>query len=141
MTAETATRPTQTEAMKRTRNTVQRRAVLDAVRALGDAHPTAADVFARVRLTEPNLSLATVYRALDALVERREIGRDFVGNVARYDVSANPHHHVVCKVCGGVSDLAAELPAAAVRRLRAAAGDYALELDAIQFAGVCPDCR
>ncbi|MBC8142048.1 MAG: transcriptional repressor [Armatimonadetes bacterium] len=126
---------------KRTRNTVQRRAVLCAVRALGDSHPAAADVFAHLRETAPGLSLATVYRALDALVSQKEIGRDFVANIARYDVSATPHHHTVCRVCGSVSDLNAPLPAATVRRLQNAANGFQLDLDAVQFSGVCATCR
>ncbi len=138
MTAETTTQPT--EITKRTRNTVQRRAVLDAVRLLGAIHPTASDIFIQVRQVAPTLSLATVYRALDALVEQKEIGRDFVGNVARYDVSATPHHHIVCRHCGSVSDMNTALPAATVRQLRAAANGYTLELNSIQFSGICPSC-
>lgn len=128
------------ETTKRTRNTVQRRAVLQAVRTLGAAHPTAADIFAQVRQIAPGLSLATVYRALDALVEQREIGRDFVANVARYDVSAIPHHHMVCRQCGSVADLNMPLPANTVRQLQSAANGYTLDLRSIQFNGTCPDC-
>lgn len=136
-----ATVPETTAPVKRTRNTVQRRAVLCAVRALGDSHPTAADVFAYLQNVAPGLSLATVYRALDALVLQREIGRDFVANVARYDVSATPHHHVVCRVCGIVSDMNAALPPATVRLLQTAANGFQLCLDAVQFSGVCAVCR
>ena len=128
------------EITKRTRNTVQRRAVLQAVRTLGTVHPTASDIFAEVREYAPGLSLATVYRALDALVEQQEIGRGFVGNVARYDVSASPHHHIVCRHCGSVADMNIPLPAATVRRLQSAANGYTLNLESIQFTGACPVC-
>jgi Fur family ferric uptake transcriptional regulator len=81
-----------------------------------------------------------VYRALDALVEQREIGRDFVANVARYDVSATPHHHMVCRQCGAVADLNMPLPTSTVRRLCSAANGYTLDLRSIQFSGMCPTC-
>ena len=136
----TTTAPPDDTATRRTRNTVQRRAVLCAVRTLGAKHPTAADVYAQVRVAAPGLSLATVYRALDALVAQKQVGRDFVANVARYDVSAVPHHHVVCRECGKVSDLHVPLPAAIVRRLQFAAEGFTLSLDAVQFAGTCADC-
>ena len=129
-----------TKFVKRTRNTVQRRAVLEAVRALGATHPTAADIFTQVRRSEPNLSLATVYRALDALVEQHEIGRSYIEQVARYDVSPLPHHHIVCRLCNNIVDMESPLPLAAVRRLKAASKGFALDLDAIQFTGVCPNC-
>ncbi|MBC8136322.1 MAG: transcriptional repressor [Fibrella sp.] len=128
------------ETPKRTRNTIQRRAVLQAVRVLGATHPTAADIFAEVRQIAPGLSLATVYRALDALVEQQQIGRGFVANVARYDVSASPHHHIVCQQCGSVADMCAPLPPATVRRLQSAANGYVLKLDSVQFPGICPAC-
>ena len=136
----TADNPTSNTITRRTRNTVQRRAVLQAIRTLGTIHPTASDVFARVRETTPTMSLATVYRALDALVDQQEIGRGFVGNVARYDVSASPHHHIVCRDCGSVADMNTPLPAGTVRLLRSAANGYALNLESIQFTGTCPAC-
>ncbi|HVK03259.1 MAG TPA: transcriptional repressor [Armatimonadaceae bacterium] len=128
--------------MKRTRNTVQRRAVLEAVRSLGasGAHPTAADVFAEVRCHCPHLSLATVYRALHALVEQREIGETRIENVARYDASPDPHHHVICRSCGAVADVFASLPPLAVRRL-SEASSFALDTHAINFNGTCPGCQ
>jgi Fur family transcriptional regulator, peroxide stress response regulator len=136
-----SSREERNDSSKRTRNTVQRRAVLDTVRALGPSHPSAAEIFATVRQQASSLSLATVYRALDALVEQKAIGRSYVENIARYDVSAAPHHHVVCRVCGRLDDMNIPLPAATVRRLNLAAGGFTLELDAIQFTGVCPGCR
>lgn len=126
--------------MKRTRNTLQRRAVLQSVRDLGGDHPTAGDVWAHVRDAHPQLSLATVYRALHALVEQREIGETRVENVARFDASPIPHHHVVCRECGVIADVTAPLPAAAVRALRAAAPFPLLDLNALQLTGVCADC-
>ena len=52
--------------MKKTRNTAQRRAILSVVERLDDSHPTASEVFSEVRQAHPKLSLATVYRNLEA---------------------------------------------------------------------------
>ena len=51
------------------RLTPQRQAVLDVLRTSPD-HPTAQDVFDRVRRTAPGIGAATVYRALNLLVEQ-----------------------------------------------------------------------
>lgn len=134
---------------QRTRNTAQRKAVLDAVHALAGQHPTAADVFALVRRDHPQLSLATVYRALHALVAQGAVTEVRAENVARYDVgianpspAALPHHHLVCRVCGAVEDVSASaVPAALLRAVASAAGGFALDLHPVQFTGVCASCR
>src|SRR5687768_5194038 len=97
--------------MKRTRNTAQRRAVLDAIHSL-PGHPTAADVFGCVRAAYPHLSLATVYRALHALVEQGSVVEMRIANVSRYDAGPFPHHHIVCSACGSVRDIPLPLPPA-----------------------------
>ena len=127
--------------MKRTRNTVQRRAVLEAVRTLAEAgqHPTAAEVFEQVRLGYPHLSLATVYRALHALAEQGEIGGPHVETHAHYDANPTPHHHAVCRVCGKMEDIFATLPSSAVKRLKEASM-FQLDTEMLHLTGVCPDC-
>nr|CAA9222868.1 Peroxide stress regulator PerR, FUR family [uncultured Armatimonadetes bacterium] len=125
--------------MKRTRNTVQRRAVLDSLLAL-PGHPTAADVFGHVRESYPNLSLATVYRALHALVEQGAVLEMRVENVSRYDGGQTPHHHVVCRACGAVADAPAEaLPTPVLGNLERASG-FVLDRHPVQFTGICPQC-
>ena len=56
------------------RFTRQRAAVFTFLRSV-ECHPTAEQVFAAVRQTLPRISLATVYKALDALVAARVAAR------------------------------------------------------------------
>jgi Fe2+ or Zn2+ uptake regulation protein len=102
-------------------------------------HPTAAEVFTRLKGDHPQMSLATVYRALHALVEQGQIGEARIDNVTRYDASPEPHHHVVCRGCGAVGDVFAPLPPAALRRLREAS-PFALDVRSLHLSGVCPVC-
>jgi Fe2+ or Zn2+ uptake regulation protein len=75
----------------------------------GHSHPTAEQVFAAVRQQIPNISLATVYKALEALVDAGLAARlaDEFGPV-RYDGRAQPHYHLRCQRTGQLCDL--ELP-------------------------------
>lgn len=70
-------------------------------------HPTAEQVFAAVRRSIPNLSLATVYNALEALVEAGLAARiaDDLGGSVRYDGRPQPHYHLRCQRTGEVRDL------------------------------------
>ncbi len=87
------------------RYTRQRQAVLVCLRTANE-HPTAEQVFASVRRHMPNISLATVYKALDALVDAGLANR-IAGDhgPTRYDGRSEPHYHLRCQNSGAVIDL------------------------------------
>ena len=70
------------------------------------AHPTSEQVFDDLRLSHPELGIATDYRNLKALYEHGLIRKLNVGEGAdRYDADISNHYHFVCEECGEVSDL------------------------------------
>ena len=77
-------------------------------RALSDsaAHPTADEIFTSVRIAIPDISLATVYKALETLVSCGLARKLFCGTgPARYDHRTDAHHHARCISCGAVLDV------------------------------------
>src|SRR5579864_9281991 len=76
-----------------------------------ESHPTAQDMFERLRPSFPSMSFATVYNTLDALARAGLTGIVRLpgkrGDAARFDPNAAPHHHAVCDDCGAVVDIAA----------------------------------
>ncbi len=122
------------------RLTTQRMAVF---RALSDdtTHPTADSLYSVVRRTMPSLSLSTVYRILDSLESEGLIRRVSAGNgVARYDANLGSHQHLICRVCGSMTDFEDE----SLSRLRCppiqSAGFSPEELD-IRVIGICRACN
>jgi Fur family transcriptional regulator, peroxide stress response regulator len=91
------------------RCTPQRLAVYDQLGA-GLYHPTAEEVFHAVRVKIPKISLATVYKSLEALVAigaaTRLTAADGTSS-ARYDARSEDHYHFRCLRTGAVSDLPA----------------------------------
>ena len=74
-----------------------------------DSHPTAEQVYHAVRLQIPQISLATVYNALEALVEARLATKITSGDgSARYDCRGEDHYHLRDVETGEVRDLPAE---------------------------------
>ena len=69
-----------------------------------DQHPTAEMIYQWLKPTNPNLSLGTVYRNLNLLVDEGAAVR-MAFPVERYDANVEPHAHFRCQVCGGVFDL------------------------------------
>lgn len=89
------------------RCTPQRFAVYDQLCRFPD-HPTAEDVFQAVRREIPKISLATVYKALEALVTvgaASRLSADDATGSARYDARSEAHYHFRCLRTGSVHDL------------------------------------
>ena len=85
--------------------TRQRAAVYDEL-ARSTGHPTAEDVFRRVRPALPSISLATVYKALEALTASGLLAKIAVPDgSARYDARPDGHYHLRCLKTGVVEDL------------------------------------
>lgn len=90
--------------MKQQRNTRQRQLVLDAVRSRQD-HPTAEQIYQSVRERDAHVSRGTVYRNLNLLCEKQDIYRVVMADCDRFDLRADPHHHMRCVLCGSVVDV------------------------------------
>ena len=69
-------------------------------------HPTAEQVFMRAKKGMADISMATVYNCLDALVKSglvREVNVD--PSAMRYCPNMTDHCHFYCDACGGVFDI------------------------------------
>jgi Fur family transcriptional regulator, peroxide stress response regulator len=89
------------------RCTPQRLAVYDHL-SQSHQHPTAEDVFQSVRSQAPKISLATVYKALEALVQvgvATRLTTGLGGTRSRYDARRDLHYHFRCLRSGTVHDL------------------------------------
>ena len=120
--------------------TAQRQSVFKALE--GDVtHPSAERVHERVRREMPNVSLKTVYQTLNDLADLGAIAVLDVGTgSARFDPNVETtHHHLVCRSCGKVRDVAADLPGLRVSR-RATQG-FEVESAEVVFRGLCDECK
>lgn len=70
------------------------------------SHPSAEDIYRRVQKILPHISLGTVYRNLQRLVQAGTLQMLFLGErVARYDPTLIEHDHFICQRCGRVEDV------------------------------------
>jgi Fur family peroxide stress response transcriptional regulator len=84
--------------------TPQRIAIYRALLEVAD-HPSPEAIYARVRPAMPSLSLATIYKTLEALAKLGLVSElPSTGNARRYDGNADQHHHLVCTRCKRVTD-------------------------------------
>lgn len=104
-------------------------------------HPTAEEVYLAVKRKLPKISLATVYKSLEKLVECGVASKLTYGDAAaRYDIRTDHHYHTRCTSCGKMWDLNPAGGLEVLRQLRPQHGftvqDYRLEL-----LGRCRDCQ
>jgi len=99
------------------RFTRQRAEVLTYLRSV-DCHPTAEQVYHAVRLRIPKISLATVYKALEALVDADLAAKlPDADGPARYDCRSEAHYHFRCLNSGELHDLPTPFDPSLVSRL------------------------
>ena len=111
--------------------------------AVDATHPTAQDLFERLRAEFPSMSFATVYNTLDALASAGLSSTLRLGNAARFDPNTSAHHHAVCDRCGAIRDIPAETmapKAATVRKLRKVAGGFSVRVVERVYRGLCSAC-
>ncbi len=121
------------------RRTKQRQLVLEAV--LGsDDHPTAAQVYQRVRRRYPGIAYATIYNALRWWVERGSLREFTFGDAAaRYDRNRDRHDHAICTRCGRLLDVNVRLPKKTFEDVRRRTG-LEIATHHVQFVGLCGTC-
>ena len=119
------------------RFTEQRAAVYRFLRGT-DEHPTADEVFTSVRGEIADISLATVYKALETLVScGLAVKLTYGDDSARYDARTDDHYHSRCLKCGVVRDVAAE--ASAITPFEVGGG-FRVEGYRVEVVGYCPAC-
>jgi Fe2+ or Zn2+ uptake regulation protein len=125
------------------RMTHQRQVILSEVRRSHD-HPTADEIYEKVRKRLPRISMGTVYRNLDVLascglIERLEPGRPQM----RFDGNVREHYHMTCARCGRIDDLPISPSDNPIERLENVMGNltrYGIFGHKLEFIGLCSEC-
>ncbi len=85
----------------------QRQAILNELCSRCD-HPTAEQIYFKLKDQYPSLSLATVYRNLKQLEENDIVVRIPCPEADRFDGKTKAHYHMTCLKCSCVVDLEIE---------------------------------
>lgn len=106
-----------------------------------EEHPTADEVFIAVRREIPDISLATVYKALETLVGcGLAVKLTYGDGSARYDGRTDPHPHARCLSYNTIMDMPGKLAGEALAELGPVPG-FAVEGYRLELVGHCDSCR
>ena len=121
------------------RLTPQRQLVLEAVAELGHATPD--DIVTAVRRTARGVNISTVYRTLELLEELGLVTHTHLGHgpPTYHAATDDDHVHLVCRVCGRVTETSPGLVDDVVRELREAEG-FVADVGHLAIFGTCRDC-
>lgn len=125
---------------KKRRTTSQRTVILEELRKV-DTHPSADEIYVMVRKKLPRVSLGTVYRNLEILLEAGEIQKvGLGGSYMRYDGNPEKHYHIRCRLCGRIDDIRIH-PIDTIEQEIESISGYRIDGHELEFTGVCTSCR
>jgi Fe2+ or Zn2+ uptake regulation protein len=125
--------------MKKLRMTHQREIILLELKKSKN-HPSADELYEKVKKKLPRISLATVYRNLEVLSETGVINKiEISGRQKRFDWNRAKHDHIYCMQCHRVDNIdmeSIEKPSLQPVSTRG----YKVEGCRVEFFGYCPAC-
>ncbi len=118
--------------------TPQRLAIIQLMDEYG--HISVRDIYEKIQEKFPSLSLATVYKNINAMMENRFINElKIVGQDNKYELVKERHSHMICRNCGDIEDVFIDTKG--LEKSVPAQSDFRVEETSIQFFGLCKKCQ
>jgi Fe2+ or Zn2+ uptake regulation protein len=117
------------------KKTPQRLTILKTIDKYG--HIAIEDIYNEVKEQFPSISLATVYKNINALKEEKIVSEIHPKDVKpKFEITKKPHGHFVCKLCGEVYDF--ELQNSCNPSLEEI---EEIETSEVYLYGICKKCK
>lgn len=124
--------------------TWQRKIVLDTIEKNSAKHLTSQELHDIIKLDNPEVGVATVYRTLIMLEKLSIITRiSFDDGSARYELRNNykehRHHHLICNNCGEIEEVQDDLLEELESNIKKSKGFKVID-HMLKFYGLCKKC-
>ncbi len=120
------------------RLTKQRKIILD-ILSKDYTHPTAEQVYIKVKKILPHISLGTIYRNLNFLSNINLIQElKFPGQISKFDGQKKEHDHFTCNICKNIYDIPKyPLKDRHIKKY----GEYSIGNFTLNYSGICKKCQ
>ena len=109
--------------------------------AAGEGHPSASQLYEKIKDRFPTMSPATVYKTLALLKEINQVLEIDLRDDSHYDGNRpEPHPHLICTKCNRIADGELHVTPDMIRQMENASG-YQILRQQVMFYGLCPACR
>ncbi len=120
--------------------TPQRRIILDILNK-SPRHLTAEEVADEVKKIQPSVSVATIYRNLNLMVDIMLLSKlDLHNGPARYQINQGHNHHMVCLECGEAIKLGVCPMQGEIARMVQETG-FKVDHHHFEITGICKECQ
>ncbi len=117
--------------------TPQRLAIIELMDRYG--HISVRDIYEKIKANFPSLSLATVYKNINAMMENNFIKElKIVGQDNKYELTKEKHSHMICQECGSIEDIM--IDTLGLKKSIPSDSGFLVEDISIQFFGKCKKC-
>jgi Fur family transcriptional regulator, peroxide stress response regulator len=109
--------------------------------AVSEGHPSASQLYTKIKRQFPTISQATVYKTLALLKEMNQVLEIDLRDDSRYDGNRpEPHPHLICIHCNKIIDAEVSLDPESLRMLERTSG-FTILRPQISLYGLCQDCK
>lgn len=110
--------------------------------AVSEGHPNAAQLYKKLRVQFPTVSLATIYKTLVLLKEEGEVLEIDLHNDSHFDGNKPySHPHLICNRCGQINDGDEVLFLTAANQEIKEKYAFQVVQSQLVFYGVCRECQ
>ncbi len=118
--------------------TPQRLSILELLEHYG--HMSTKEIFSKIQSKFPSISLATIYKNINFMLEKRLLKEVKLSNLdSKYEIAKEAHAHMVCSKCHHVYDVELNIDAA-IERFQKENG-FSVESNSVELVGLCPHCK
>ncbi len=104
------------------------------------SHPSAEEVYNKVKKIYPTVSFTTIYKTLETLRNIGEIKELIIDEHRKhYDPNIDIHHHYICSHCKKIVDIFEDF-SPYIKLPDSLRTDYTVTGFQISFQGVCKEC-
>ncbi|MCF6147826.1 MAG: transcriptional repressor [Candidatus Kuenenia sp.] len=103
-------------------------------------HPSAEEIYKKVKKVYPSVSFTTIYKTLETLRDLGEIKELTIDKDRKhYDPDISTHHHFICSDCRQIHDIHEDFTAN-IKLDDSLIKDFSISGFQISFFGVCNKC-
>jgi Fur family transcriptional regulator, peroxide stress response regulator len=122
------------------KRTPQRLAIIEALAAMGNSHPSASAVYREAKKIRKSLSLSTTYTTLSQFSAHGIIKTlQFDTTENRYEANIEEHVNLICDGCGKIIDHEVSTPADSGEVLKMTG--FLVTDTRLEYYGYCEECR
>lgn len=121
------------------RNTIAQRVIVGHLEKVKKPE-TLEEIHAQAMKTAPSIAFSTVYRIVKSLEEKGLVERiDWRDRGSRYELKTTHHHHLVCEMCGKMTDIEDSDISFDFKKIARKTG-FVLRGHSIELSGLCQQC-